>query len=85
MLDLQYKNWLLKYNQELRFIIIVKGDVDGDGRVRTVDLDLLINHLSERRIQTDPIAMRAFDLTEDGGDGKIRTTDLDLFYRVMAE
>lgn len=67
-------------DQELTFIIIVKGDVDGDGRVRTLDLDLLIDHIKGDKI-TDQIKLRALDLDLDG---RIRTTDLNEFYEVIA-
>lgn len=67
-------------NQELSFTIIVKGDVDGDGRVRTLDLDQLIDHIKGDKI-TDPIKLRALDLDLDG---RIRTTDLNEFYEVIA-
>lgn len=67
--------------QELTFTIIVKGDVNGDGRVRTTDLDQLINHLKGEKI-TDPIQLRALDLDLDG---RVRTTDLNEFYNVIAK
>lgn len=73
-----------KGTQELTFTIVVKGDADGDGRVRTKDLDMLVKHLSGENTITDAIALRALDIKEEGGDGKIRTTDLNEFYNVMA-
>lgn len=74
-----------KGEQELTFTIVVKGDSDGDGRVRTVDLNILIKHMSNEEVLTSPIELRALDLTEDYGDGIIRTTDLNMMYQVMAQ
>lgn len=72
-----------KGKQEKEFTIVAKGDCDGDGRVRTLDLDKLIDHIAGNKI-TDPIALRALDLVEGAGDGIIRTTDLNEFYDVLA-
>lgn len=72
-----------KGKQQKQFTIIAKGDCDGDGRVRTLDLDKLIDHIAGNKI-TDPIALRAIDLVENSGDGIIRTTDLNEFYYVLA-
>jgi hypothetical protein len=72
-----------KGNKELTFTIVVKGDADGDGRVRAKDLDLLVKHLSEEVLLTDPIKLRALDM-HLGGDGKIRATDLNEFYNVLS-
>lgn len=73
-----------KGNKQLTFTIVVKGDCDGDGRVRTKDSDALIKHLSGESIITNPIALRALDLMSNGADGRIRTTDLNELYNVMA-
>ena len=73
-----------KGSQELTFTIVVKGDCDGDGRVRTKDLNALVDHMSKRKVITDPIALRALDLMVNGGDGRIRTTDLNEFYNIIA-
>lgn len=60
-------------NQELTFTIIVKGDINGDGRVTTVDLNILVNHLTDdEKALTDPIKLRATDLNNDG---RITTVD----------
>lgn len=72
-----------KGKQEMQFTIVAKGDCDGDGRVRTLDLDKLVDHIAGNKI-TDPIALRALDLVEGAGDGIIRTTDLNEFYDVLA-
>lgn len=74
----------VKGEEKLTFKIVVKGDTDGDGRVRSKDLDKLINHLSGKTPITDPIALRALDLKDNGGDGRIRSTDLNEFYNVSA-
>jgi len=74
-----------KGEQEMTFTIVVKGDADRDGRVRTVDLNMLIKHLSKEEEITSPIVLRALDLTGDHGDGIIRTTDLNMMYQVMAQ
>ncbi len=73
-----------KGNQEKVFSIVAKGDADGDGRVRTLDLDMLIKHLAKAEVIQDPLALRALDLREESGDGIIRTTDLDEYYKVLA-
>lgn len=72
-----------KGKQQKQFTIVAKGDCDGDGRVRTLDLDKLIDHIAGNKI-TDPIALRALDLVENYGDGIIRTTDLNEFYDILA-
>lgn len=60
-------------NQKLTFTIIVKGDINGDGRVTTVDLNILVNHLTDdEKALTDPIKLRATDLNNDG---RITTVD----------
>lgn len=74
-----------KGEQEMTFTIVVKGDADGDGRVRTVDVSMLEKHLTKGSVITDPIALRALDLCEDNGDGIIRTTDLNKFYKVLTK
>lgn len=74
-----------KDDQEMSFTIVVKGDADGDGRVRSKDLDILIKHLTEEKIETDSYSLRALDLYDDGGDGRIRATDLNKFYEVLSK
>lgn len=69
-------------DQELTFTIVVKGDADGDGRVRTVDSDILCKHLTRKEVITDPIMLRALDLD---GDGRVRTTDIDKLYKVLVQ
>jgi hypothetical protein len=70
--------------KEKEYTIIVKGDVDGDGRVRTKDLNTLIQHLSDEKLITDAIKLRALDIYKSG-DGILRTTDLNEFYNLLAE
>ena len=74
-----------KGKQELTFTIVVKGDSDGDGRVRTKDLNMLVRHLSREEVVTSQIALRALDMASGAGDGRIRTTDLNKFYKVLAQ
>ena len=79
---------ILKANkdaQEMTFTIVIKGDADGDGRVRSKDLDKLIKHLSGEQEETDVYFLRALDMYDDGGDGRIRSTDLNRFYQVLAK
>lgn len=66
-------------NQKLTFTIVVKGDANGDGRVTTVDLNMLTNHLTYQKVVTDPIKLRALDLSNDG---RITTVDLNKMYQV---
>lgn len=73
-----------KGKQELTFDIVVKGDIDGDGRVRSKDLDILTKHLSEAEKITDPLLMRAADILDDG-KGRVRSNDLDEFYKVLSK
>lgn len=72
-----------KGKEELTFDIVVKGDIDGDGRVRSKDLDILTKHLSEAEQITDPLRMRAADILDDG-KGRVRSNDLDEFYKVLS-
>lgn len=74
-----------KGEQELTFTVVIKGDSDGDGRVRTKDLNMLVRHLANEEQLTSPIELRALDLVEDAGDGLIRTTDLNMYYNVLAQ
>lgn len=74
-----------KGEQQKTFKIVAKGDADGDGRVRTLDLDMLIKHLTKEEVIQNPLALRALDLREESGDGIIRTTDLDEYYKVLAK
>lgn len=74
-----------KGEQQKTFKIVAKGDSDGDGRVRTLDLDMLIKHLTKEEVIQNPLALRALDLREESGDGIIRTTDLDEYYKVLAK
>ena len=79
---------ILKANkdaQEMTFTIVIKGDADGDGRVRSKDLDKLTRHLSGKQEETDVYFLRALDMYDDGGDGRIRSTDLNRFYQVLAK
>ena len=75
-----------KGSKELTFEIVVKGDIDGDGRVRSKDLDMLIKHLAggANTFTADPIKMRAADIVDDG-NGRVRSNDLNEFYKVLAK
>ena len=75
-----------KGSKELTFEIVVKGDIDGDGRVRSRDLDMLIKHLAggANSFTDDPIKMRAADIVDDG-NGRVRSNDLNEFYKVLAK
>lgn len=75
----------VKGNQELRFTIVVKGDCNEDGRVLAVDVHNLEKHLTGEKVITDPIRLRALDLTKNYGDGTIRAVDLSQLYKVMTE
>ena len=74
-----------KGSKELTFEIVVKGDIDGDGRVRSKDLDMLIKHLAggANTFTEDPIKMRAADI-EDDGNGRVRSNDLNELYKILS-
>lgn len=71
-----------KGEQQKTFKIVVKGDSSKDGRVTTVDLNMLEMHLTGEKTVTDPIKLRALDLKGDSGDGRITTVDVNEFYNV---
>ena len=72
-------------NKELTFTIVVKGDYDGDGRVRAKDIAALVDHLTDdTKVITDPIQLRALDINEDDGLGRIRANDISKFYDIVA-
>ena len=74
-----------KGNKELKFTIVVKGDYDGDGRVRAKDVAALVDHLTDdTKVITDPIQLRALDVNEDDGMGRVRANDISRFYEIIA-
>ena len=75
-----------KGEQELTFTIILKGDHDGDGRVRAKDITALKDHVMqiEGKVLTDPIALRALDVNEDDGLGRVRGNDVSRFREIIA-
>ena len=60
--------------QTYTMMIVLKGDVDGDGRIRSIDYSLVKNDiLNIRKLSS------AFFLAGDvDGDGKIRSIDYSL-------
>ena len=73
-----------KGSKELSFTIILKGDYNGDGAVRTNDSEAVELYIARALEITDPIQLRALDIL-DGGDGAVRTNDLTHFYQIIAE
>jgi len=57
-----------------------KGDINGDGRVRTADLGLLIGGLNTYGTNFDAALMPCGDMN---GDGRVRTADLGLLIGAM--
>lgn len=74
-----------KGKQEKTFKIVVKGDSNKDGRVTTVDINMLEKHLTGEKTVTDPIILRSLDLGNDTGDGRITTVDVNKFYTVQTK
>ena len=75
-----------KGEQELTFTIIVKGDYDGDGRVRAKDIAALVDHLTDNtKTITDSIQLKALDVNEDDGLGRVRANDISRFYDIVAK
>ena len=74
-----------KGDKQKTFTIVVKGDSSKDGRVTTVDLNMLERHLTAEKTLTDPIALRAIDFKKDSGDGRITTVDINECYYVLSK
>lgn len=74
-----------KGKQEKTFKIVVKGDSNKDGRVTTVDINMLEKHLTGEKTVTDPIILRSLDLGNNTGDGRITTVDVNKFYTVQTK
>ena len=74
-----------KRDKQKTFTIVVKGDSSKDGRVTTVDLNMLERHLTAEKTLTDPIALRAIDFKKDSGDGRITTVDINECYYVLSK
>ncbi len=65
------------------YYIVISGDIDGDGRVRSKDLMLLINHLSGKNEITDKLQRKAADVLDEGND-RIRSNDLNELYKILS-
>ena len=57
-------------------VVVVPGDVDGDGYVTTVDITAIYNYL----LNGD---MTYFDTSDVDGDGYITTTDITVIYNIL--
>lgn len=66
------------------YYIVISGDIDGDGRVRSKDLNLLINHLSGKNEITDKLQRKAADVLDEGND-RIRSNDLNELYKILSK
>ena len=64
------------YFTDKNSVVVVTGDVDGDGYVTSVDITAIYNYL----LNGD---MTYFDTSDVDGDGYITTTDITVIYNIL--
>lgn len=64
-----------------QYVIILRGDSNGDGLINTTDLTAQFKHVMNRKLLTAPYSTAA----DANRDGKVNTSDLNaIFKHVMA-
>ena len=62
------------------YILSVKGDVNGDGKVTTADVSKVYRHIKKRINISEDCYLLASDVN---GDGKVSTADVSKIYRFV--
>lgn len=68
------------YNLDLK--IHLKGDINGDGKVNSIDKKILYNHINEISVITDEYQLEVANVN---GDAKINSVDKKLIYNHINE
>lgn len=62
------------------YIVVLLGDVNGDGKISTQDISILRKHMIGKPEITDPIVLKAMNVD---GNGKINTQDISKLRKML--